>query len=195
MPENHRRCSSSSSSPRPPSPPSQKYFPSILSMPTPALVESAAGGAHYSGVKVDSEMLKHRRNSSFKQHAEIKHYHQRILEDLAELYCCRPTREIFERSWHRDAEFEVHSLSYPSESTSCLAIIQDPLSKCKGFEEYAAQVSLTASRFQGLKLTNIHNPPLAVVCYGKLSCCLNSLDLNSLCSQKFTLTLNKFQNA
>jgi DNA-directed RNA polymerase subunit N (RpoN/RPB10) len=115
MSESHRRCSSSSSSsPRSPSPPSQTYYPSILSMPTPALVESAAGGAHYSGVKVDSEMfLKHRRNNSFKRHMEIKHYHQRILDDLTELYCCRPTREIFERSWHRDAEFEVHSLSYP----------------------------------------------------------------------------------
>jgi len=91
-------------------------------MPTPALVESAAGGAHYSGVKVDPEtLLKHRRNSSLKQHKDIEHYHQHILEDLTELYCCRPTREIFERSWHRDAEFE------------------DPLSKCKGFDEYAAQ--------------------------------------------------------
>ena len=166
MSENHRRCSSSSSSsPRPPSPPSQTYYPSILSMPTPALVESAAGGAHYSGVKVDSEMLlKHRRNSSFKQHTEIEHYHQRILEDLTELYCCRPTQEIFERSWHRDAEFEVHSLSYPSESTSCLTIIQNPLFKCKGYDEYAAQVSLT-SRPQGLKLTSLHIF-LAVVFYG-----------------------------
>jgi hypothetical protein len=82
-----------------------------LTLPTAALVESAAGGAHYSGVKVDSEtLLKHRRNSSSKPHTEIKHYHQRILDDLTELYCCRPTREIFERSWHRDAEFEVHSL-------------------------------------------------------------------------------------
>jgi hypothetical protein len=165
MSEAHRRCSSSSS-PRSPSPPSQTYYPSILTVPTPALVESAAGGAHYSGVKVDSEMLlKHRRNSSFKQHTDIKHYHQRILDDLTELYCCRPSQEIFERSWHRDAEFEVHSLSFPPESASYLAIIQDPLSKCKGYDEYAAQVSLTASRLQGLKLTTIHNP-LAVVCYG-----------------------------
>ena len=145
MSEIHRRCSS----PRSPSPlsPSQTFYPSILSMPTPALVESAAGGAHYSGVKVDSEMLlKHRRNSSFKRHTEIEHYHQRILDDLTELYCCRPSLEIFERSWHTDAEFEVHSLSYPSESKTYLAIIQDPLSKCKGFDEYAAQVSLIASR-------------------------------------------------
>ena len=167
MSEIHRRCSSSSSSsPRSPSPPSQTYYPSILSMPTPALVESAAGGAHYSGVKVDSEMLlKHRRNSSFKRHTEIEHCHQRVLEDLTELYCCRPTREIFERSWHKDAEFEVHSLSYSSESTGYLAIIQDPLSKCKGYDEYAAHVSLTASRLQGLILTTIHNF-LAVVFYG-----------------------------
>jgi hypothetical protein len=149
MSENHRRCSiSSSNPPRSPSPPSQTYYPSI---PTPALVESAAGGAHYSGVKVDSEMLlRPRRNSSFKQHTEIEHYHQRILEDLTELYCCRPTQEIFERSWHRDAEFEVHWLSYPSELTGCLVIMQDPLSKCKGYDEYAAQVSLIASKFQGV---------------------------------------------
>ncbi|KAF8803539.1 hypothetical protein BYT27DRAFT_7109739 [Phlegmacium glaucopus] len=117
-----RSSSSSPNSPRSPSPPSQTYHRSILTMPTPALVESAAGGAHYSGIKVDSEtLLQHRRNSSSKQHTEIEHCHQRILEDLTELYCCRPTREIFERSWHRDAEFE------------------DPLSKCKGFDEYAAQ--------------------------------------------------------
>ena len=166
MSENRRWSSFSSSSPRSPSPPSQTYYPSILSMPTPALVESAAGGAHYSGVKVDSEMLlKHRRNSSFKRHTEIEHHHQRVLEGLTELYCCRPTREIFERSWHRDAEFEVHSLSYSSESTGYLAIIQDPLSKCKGYDEYAAHVSLTASRLQGLILTTIHNF-LAVVFYG-----------------------------
>ena len=166
MSENYHHPSSSFS--RTPSPPSQTYHPSILSMPsTPALVESAAGGAHYSGAKVDSEMLlKRRRNSSFKQHAEIKHYHQRILEDLTELYCCRPTREIFERSWHRDAEFEVHSLSIIYQKVlSNLTNIQDPLFKCKGFDEYAAQVSLTVSRLQGLKLTTIYNP-LAVVCYG-----------------------------
>ena len=108
----HRRSSSSSFPPRSSSPPSQTYYRSILTMPTPALVESAAGGAHYSGVKVDPEtLLKHRRNSSFKQHKDIEHYHQHILEELTELYCCRPTREIFERSWHRDAEFEVHRIS------------------------------------------------------------------------------------
>jgi len=37
------------------------------------------------------------------------------------LYCSRPTLEIFERSWSRDAEFEDH------------------FCKCKGYKEYTAQ--------------------------------------------------------
>ncbi|KAF8964020.1 hypothetical protein BDZ97DRAFT_1817578 [Flammula alnicola] len=109
--------------PRSPSPPTQTFHPSILprSVPTPALVESVAGGAHYAGVKVDSDtILKHRR-SSVRHHTELNHDHERILDDLTELYCCRPTLEIFERSWSKDAEFE------------------ESLCKCKGFDEYAAQ--------------------------------------------------------
>ncbi|KAJ2917231.1 hypothetical protein MD484_g3168, partial [Candolleomyces efflorescens] len=43
------------------------------------------------------------------------------MDDLKELYCCRPTREIFERSWRKDAIFE------------------DPFVQCQGFGEYAAQ--------------------------------------------------------
>lgn len=111
---------------RSPSPPSQTYHPSILphSVPTPALVESVAGGAHYAGVKVDSDsILKHRRSSTSQSHTVLKHDHQRILDDLTELYCCRPTLEIFERSWSKNAEFE------------------DPLTKCKGYKQYVAQVS------------------------------------------------------
>ncbi|KAF8162977.1 hypothetical protein B0H34DRAFT_302165 [Crassisporium funariophilum] len=129
MPECHHRSTSRVSSeppnpPRSPSPPSQTYHPSILprSVPTPALLESVAGGAHYSGIRVDSDTaLKHRRSSSQQHHTDLKEYQGRILEDLTELYCCRPTLEIFERSWSKDAEFE------------------DPLCKCKGFDEYAAQ--------------------------------------------------------
>jgi hypothetical protein len=91
-------------------------------VPTPALVESVAGGAHYSGVKVDTESLWRRRRSSANQpHTELRHNHQRVLDDLTELYCARPTLEILESSWNKDAQFE------------------DPLCKCKGFDEYAAQ--------------------------------------------------------
>ncbi|KAK0228361.1 hypothetical protein IW262DRAFT_1264011 [Armillaria fumosa] len=118
--------SAHSSSPRSPSPPSQTFHSSILphSIPTPALLESVAGAAHYSGVKVDPEALKHRRASMDRRSSaneSVKADHQRIMADLKELYCCRPTVEIFERSWNKDAVFE------------------DPLSYCKGYNEYAAQ--------------------------------------------------------
>ena len=95
---------------RSPSPPSHTYHPTILPIPTPALVESVAGGAHYSGIRLDHEtQLKHRRRSSDAGdlHTELKPSHRRILNDLEELYGCRPTLEIFERSWNKEAEFEV----------------------------------------------------------------------------------------
>ncbi|KII88735.1 hypothetical protein PLICRDRAFT_41954 [Plicaturopsis crispa FD-325 SS-3] len=111
---------------RPPSPPSQTYHPgSILhhTVPTPALVESVAGGAHYSGVKVDREASKHRHMSHERRISRnvATHNHERVMDDLKELYCCRPTRAILERSWNKDAVFE------------------DPLVKCKGFREYSSQ--------------------------------------------------------
>ncbi|PPQ68965.1 hypothetical protein CVT24_000354 [Panaeolus cyanescens] len=129
----HRRSHSRSSQSRPlsprarsPSPPSptQTFHPNPLPIiiPTPALVESVAGAAHYSGAKVDSDsMLKHRRSSSHHAPGEITTNHRRVLDDLNELYCCRPTLDIFERSWNKDAVFE------------------DPLSKCHGYSEYGAQ--------------------------------------------------------
>jgi len=93
----------------------------LPTVPTPALVESVAGGAHYSGGNVDT--LKHRHSSHDRHdtHTDVKADHQRVLADIRELFECRPTPEIFERSWHKDAVFE------------------DPLSHCKGFREYAAQ--------------------------------------------------------
>ena len=99
--------------PRSPSPPSQTFHPSILphSVPTPALVESVAGAAHYAGAPIDpSVVLKHRRSSSGDTpgaHTMLEHAHERVLADLTELYCCRPTVEIFNRSWRKDAEYEV----------------------------------------------------------------------------------------
>ncbi|KAK0199206.1 hypothetical protein DFS33DRAFT_1388906 [Desarmillaria ectypa] len=116
MPPNHHHHhrslsleSAHSTSPRSPSPPSQTFHSSILphSIPTPALLESVAGAAHYSGIKVDPEALKHRRG------------------ELEGTYCCRPTVEIFERSWNKNAVFE------------------DPLSYCKGYNEYAAPGTLS----------------------------------------------------
>ena len=77
-------------------------------VPIPSLVQSVAGGAHYSGVNVESEsVLKRRRGSASRSHSDLSHDHRRILDDLTELYCARPTLEIFERSWNKDAQFEV----------------------------------------------------------------------------------------
>jgi hypothetical protein len=95
--------------PRSPSPPSHTFHPSILPrVPIPSLVESVAGGAHYSGVNVETEsVLKRRRGSASRSHSDLSHDHRRILDDLTELYCARPTLEILERSWNKDAQFEV----------------------------------------------------------------------------------------
>ncbi|KAJ7581107.1 hypothetical protein C8J56DRAFT_959113 [Mycena floridula] len=127
----HSRSLSGNSLVRSPSPPSQTFHSSGLlpkSLPTPALVESVAGGAHYSGAKVDPHsVIKHRHPSgSGDKHEEEVHTeatadHSRIMGDLSELFGCRPTLEIFERTWSKDAAFE------------------DPLSVCKGYAEYAPQ--------------------------------------------------------
>ncbi|KAN0075207.1 hypothetical protein V8E55_011230 [Tylopilus felleus] len=46
---------------------------------------------------------------------------ERIMNDLTELYSCRPTKSIFQRTWHPDAVFE------------------DPLAKTKGWTQYEPQ--------------------------------------------------------
>ncbi|KAG0705189.1 hypothetical protein DFH29DRAFT_907975 [Suillus ampliporus] len=88
----------------------------------PDIVHSAAGG-HYSGAPVsenDDEVVTSpgRPNSSTEEGDIIR---DRIMADLKELYCCRPSKEIFERTWRPDAVFE------------------DPLVKCEGYAQYASQ--------------------------------------------------------
>ena len=101
--------------PRSPSPPRQTFHPPsiIPSVPTPALLGSLAGGAHYSGIKVDGDTTKRRRRSSVQRESslgEISGGHQRVVDDLNELYCCRPTVEIFDRTWRKDGQFQVCSI-------------------------------------------------------------------------------------
>ena len=119
----HRRSSSGHShhshTARSSSPPSQTFHPSILprSVPTPALVESVASGAHYSGARhVDSDTKRQRSSSDRRSsgHLDVEEHHRKVLEDLKELYCCRPTAEILKRSWHPDAVFEVRFCSIPT---------------------------------------------------------------------------------
>jgi hypothetical protein len=106
----HQNHSDYASAPRSPS----LNLPTIthhasINVPTPALVESVAGAAHYSGIKVDPGMLKRRHSSHERRmsHGEVKADHERVLEDLKELYCLRPTWEIFDRTWRKDAVFEA----------------------------------------------------------------------------------------
>ncbi|KAG5639594.1 hypothetical protein H0H81_010796 [Sphagnurus paluster] len=132
----HRRTlsreSTGSNPPRSPSPTTLTYHPTILPIPTPALVESVAGAAHYSGVRLEHMSSLKRRRSSHDAgdvHTQLKPSHQRVLEDLRELYECRPTLEIFERSWNKNAEFEVRffeSLGYiylRSSRTLCRSVM------------------------------------------------------------------------
>lgn len=114
------RRASTSSAERSTSPgPTQTFHPHILprSVPTPALVESAASGAHYAGIKVDggsqhrANNHEHQRRSSAHNDVELAADHGRVLEDLKEIFSCRATVEIFERSWRKDAVFEVRWLA------------------------------------------------------------------------------------
>jgi len=107
---------------RPPSPPTLTRIHSpIVNIPTPSLLRSVAEAAHYSSIRHSPR--KGRRASFGSSTAECSLSPERacIVEDVKELFCLRPSLEIFERSWHPDATFE------------------DPLSKCFGFHEYAPQ--------------------------------------------------------
>lgn len=105
--------STRSSGPRSPSPPSQTYHPSgiIPKMPTPALVESVAGAAHYSGANVGTDTLTKRHSTSgprqSESHTQLHSDHQRVLDDLKEMFCARTTLDILDRTWSKDAVFEV----------------------------------------------------------------------------------------
>ena len=106
--------STSHERPRSPPSPTLTYHPSLFpaNIPTPALLESVAGGAHYSGVRIERDTRKVRRNSSGirTSHLQIKADHQQVVDDLTELYCCRPTRELLDRRWRPDAQFEVRRI-------------------------------------------------------------------------------------
>ena len=107
-----------SHSPPPPSP-TQTFHPSILplALPTPALVDSVAGAAHYSGASVEPESSTwsgvRRRSTSSSQHihhgshTELAAGHQDVLDDLNDLYRCRPSVEMLRRRWRPDAVYEV----------------------------------------------------------------------------------------
>ncbi|KAF8841183.1 hypothetical protein BDN67DRAFT_967525 [Paxillus ammoniavirescens] len=95
-----------------------------LFVSAPNIAHSAVGGAHYSGVPTIREPKRGRTSSgeaTRSSHESPEASRERIMNDLKELYCCRPTRSIFERTWRPDAVFE------------------DPLVKAEGRGEYEPQ--------------------------------------------------------
>ncbi|GBE82470.1 hypothetical protein SCP_0408540 [Sparassis crispa] len=114
----------------PPPAPTMTHHPSRMpSLPTPELISSIAPGAHYAGVLSSGcndprQHAQHRRshnkNSMVEDPAVLGAYKE-VMEDLKELFCARPSRDLFERRWRKDAVFE------------------DPLSRCEGYGEYAPQ--------------------------------------------------------
>ncbi|KIK45872.1 hypothetical protein CY34DRAFT_77019 [Suillus luteus UH-Slu-Lm8-n1] len=96
-------------------------------LPIPDIIYSAAGGAHYSGAPVsenNDQVVMSPGKPSPPMDDTIR---DRIIADLKELYCCRPSKEIFDRTWRPDAVLEV------------------PLVKCEGYAQYAPQWFAMAS--------------------------------------------------
>lgn len=149
--------------------PTITYHHSIvpLYLPIPNLVNSAAGGAHYSGAPVsddeDEEVISPSSGepTSSVQRDEI--FRDRIMADLKELYCCRPSKEIFERTWRRDAVFEVSLMVFIIRLHNTL-IRLGPFGQVRGLRAVRRSgASLRVMIVCSVKLTLSH---LTVVCHG-----------------------------
>jgi len=118
--------------------PTHTYHSSLLprSIPTVALLDSVVGGAHYSGV----ESVNERRRSIRNSHAQTLHdggvslnrrssilpsepnrFHLTVLDDIKDMYEGFATKEMLQKRWRKDAEYE------------------DPYTRCKGLSEIAPQ--------------------------------------------------------
>ncbi|KAH7889779.1 hypothetical protein F5I97DRAFT_1924298 [Phlebopus sp. FC_14] len=101
------------------------HHASTIPMPGPPKVaHSAAGGAHYTGASITTAGTRRTELGEASRAPQPgkdgQTSRERIMNDLRELYCCRPTKAIFERTWHPEAMYE------------------DPLIKCHGRSEYEA---------------------------------------------------------
>ncbi|KAG8858757.1 hypothetical protein FRB96_004894 [Tulasnella sp. 330] len=82
-------------------------------------MEVLAGGAPFNAIANDEKQLEDR--------GSLKRTHKHLdssdvwLEGVLECYCCRPSIEIFRRSWREDSEFEDNAFV------------------CKGYTQTAAQ--------------------------------------------------------
>jgi len=117
--------------------PTQTYHTSLLprSIPTMAMLDSAVGGAHYSGVESVNE-----RRRSMRRHSDVVNsptsspsarrqsvqaepnpVHLTVLDDIKDMYEGYATKEMLQKRWRKDAEYE------------------DPFTRCKGLHEIAPQ--------------------------------------------------------
>jgi len=121
----------------PPQLPTHTYHTSLLprSIPTAALLDSAVGAAHYSGVESVNERRRSvriagkasandgaslaRRRSSVLQ--EPNPSHLTVVDDIKDMYEGFATKEMLQKRWRKDAEYE------------------DPYTRCKGLNEIASQ--------------------------------------------------------
>ncbi|CAE6430168.1 unnamed protein product [Rhizoctonia solani] len=117
----------------------------LANLPTPGMLASLAGGAHYTGnPKYSKEEAV--RASFGSKNVVLEGKRKQTVEDVLELFCAHPSLEIFNRSWHPNAVFE------------------DPFTKCVGYKEYTAQwyalprVASQSSTLQYRVLSSTHSP-------------------------------------
>lgn len=117
----------------------------LANLPTPGMLASLAGAAHYTGNPKYSQQEAVRASFGSKN-VVLEGKRKQTVEDVLELFCAHPSLEIFDRSWHRDAVFE------------------DPFIKCVGFKEYAAQwyglpkIAAQSTTLQYRVLSSTHSP-------------------------------------
>jgi len=118
----------------------------------PALLDSVAGGAHYSGV----ESVNERRRSLNRGHSQNAHTigsprrqshrlshppgaasasHLAAMDDLRDMYEGRASKEMMQRRWRKDAAYE------------------DPYTRCKGLHEIAPQWYALPRMYSNLAIT------------------------------------------
>ncbi|EUC64194.1 hypothetical protein RSOL_437140 [Rhizoctonia solani AG-3 Rhs1AP] len=117
----------------------------LANLPTPGMLASLAGAAHYTGNPKYTQQEAVRASFGSKN-VVLEGQRKQTVEDVLELFSAHPSLEIFERSWHRDAVFE------------------DPFTKCVGYKEYAAQwyglpkIATNSTTLQYRVLSSTHSP-------------------------------------
>lgn len=135
-PQRHRPSSS------PPPTITYHHSSTLLPIPAPQIAQAAVGGAHYSTMYTSHHTRRrssgsdglHRTSQSAGDAEESDR--RRIVDDLNELFCCRPSIDIFKRTWRHDAIFE------------------DPWVKCEGYNEYGPQFFAMPKLFQAKILSS-----------------------------------------